>query len=118
MPQRTCIACRRIDAKRGLVRLVRLPDERVAIDPTGKRAGRGAYICNDRSCWSAALKRKAIERALHITEFAPDDRAMLIAYHSALPDDSRDPEQLAAHVEREDGDEEVVTLEGGSIPRS
>ena len=71
VPQRTCIACRKVDAKRGLVRVVRLPEERVAVDPTGKRAGRGAYICKERGCWSTALKRKAIERALHITEFAP-----------------------------------------------
>lgn len=42
VPQRTCIACRATDAKRALIRLVRLADGRVAVDPTGRQAGRGA----------------------------------------------------------------------------
>src|SRR5688572_21393040 len=41
VPQRTCVACREIDAKRGLIRLVRTPEGTVDVDPTGKRAGRG-----------------------------------------------------------------------------
>jgi predicted RNA-binding protein YlxR (DUF448 family) len=77
VPQRTCIACRKIDAKRGLTRLVRLPDNRVAIDPTGKQSGRGAYICAERSCWETALKRKAVERALKIEVLDGADRQML-----------------------------------------
>ncbi|MBC8078429.1 MAG: YlxR family protein, partial [Chloroflexales bacterium] len=46
VPQRTCVACRRTDAKRGLLRLVREADGRVALDPSGKRNGRGAYLCH------------------------------------------------------------------------
>jgi uncharacterized protein len=85
VPQRTCIACRKVDAKRGLIRLVRLPEGRVAIDATGKRAGRGAYLCAERTCWETALKRKAVERALKIAELAPQDRQMLESYGTALP---------------------------------
>ena len=85
VPQRTCIACRKIDTKRGLTRLVRLPEGHVAIDPTGKRAGRGAYLCAERGCWEAALKRKAVERALKIEMLEAEDRQMLQAHASALP---------------------------------
>ena len=85
VPQRTCIACRKVDAKRGLRRLVRIEDNHVVIDPTGKRAGRGAYLCAERGCWEAALKRTAIERALKIPQLQPEDRQMLIAYGASLP---------------------------------
>src|SRR5437868_2306858 len=77
IPVRTCIACRRTDAKRGLFRLVRQADGRVAVDPTGKRAGRGAYLCHDPACWEQALKRRGLERALRIEAVQPDDRAAL-----------------------------------------
>jgi predicted RNA-binding protein YlxR (DUF448 family) len=63
-PTRTCVACRTERQKREFVRIVRSPDGVVALDPTGKATGRGAYLCADGSCWSVALKKKAIERAL------------------------------------------------------
>jgi uncharacterized protein len=77
VPQRTCIACRRADAKRGLMRIVRDADGRVMLDPTGKRAGRGAYLCHDAACWDQALRRHGLERALRIETFLPVDRAAL-----------------------------------------
>ena len=81
---RTCIACRKVDAKRGLIRLVRLSEGRVAIDSTGKQPGRGAYLCAERGCWETALKRKAVERALKIESFDPSDRQMFLDYVSTL----------------------------------
>ena len=63
-PVRTCVACRTERQKRDFLRIVRAPDGIVAYDPTGRAAGRGAYICADGSCWAAALKKKSIERAL------------------------------------------------------
>jgi uncharacterized protein len=77
IPQRTCIACRRADAKRGLMRIVRDADGRVMLDPTGKRAGRGAYLCHDAACWDQALRRHGLERALRIETFLPEDRTAL-----------------------------------------
>jgi predicted RNA-binding protein YlxR (DUF448 family) len=77
VPQRTCIACRRTDAKRGLMRLVRGVDGHVVLDPTGKRAGRGAYLCHDPACWELALKRRGLERALRIDALLPEDQAAL-----------------------------------------
>ncbi len=67
VPQRTCVACRRVETKRQLVRLVRTAEGSVMVDPTGKAAGRGAYLCADRACWTAALKRGALDRALKVT---------------------------------------------------
>jgi len=77
IPQRTCIACRRADAKRGLMRLVRDADGHVTLDPTGKRAGRGAYLCHDPACWDQALRRHGLERALRVETLLPEDRAAL-----------------------------------------
>jgi uncharacterized protein len=77
IPQRTCIACRRTDAKRGLMRLVRDADGHVVLDPSGKRAGRGAYLCYDPACWEQALKRRGLERALRIDALLPEDHAAL-----------------------------------------
>jgi predicted RNA-binding protein YlxR (DUF448 family) len=77
VPQRTCIACRRTDAKRGLMRLVRDAEGHVALDATGKRAGRGAYLCYDPACWEQALKRHGLARALRLDGLLPEDRVAL-----------------------------------------
>jgi hypothetical protein len=84
VPQRTCVACRRSDAKRGLIRVVRDAEGRVAIDTTGRRNGRGAYLCHDPRCWEQALKRRALERALRLETLHPDDRATLLTVAHGL----------------------------------
>jgi hypothetical protein len=75
-PVRTCVACRTERQKRDLVRVVRTPGGEVMIDETGRANGRGAYLCADGSCWSAALNKKSIERALGVT-LSADVRARL-----------------------------------------
>lgn len=72
VPERTCVACRRKDAKREYVRLVRTPERTVEVDPSGKANGRGAYLCRRRSCWNDALSSGAIDRALNVTLDAGD----------------------------------------------
>ena len=84
VPERTCVACRAREAKRGLIRLVRTPDGQVEVDSTGRRAGRGAYLCANRACWEAALKRKALNRALR-TILTPVEVGQLQQYAQALP---------------------------------
>jgi predicted RNA-binding protein YlxR (DUF448 family) len=84
VPQRTCIGCRTTSAKREFVRIVRTLDGRVEVDPTGKKSGRGAYLCRQRSCWETALKRDQISRALKVGLSAAD-REALVAYAAALP---------------------------------
>jgi len=103
VPQRTCIACRRADAKRGLIRLVRTPEGRVEVDPTGKRNGRGAYLCHDPACWDAALKRRALERALRTDPIAPDNQHDLLTYsHGLTVAEERGPDSITAKVSPHD----------------
>ena len=83
VPQRTCIGCRRTTAKKELVRIVRTPEGHVEVDETGKRNGRGAYIHRERACWSRALQRGAVERALKTTLTESDSRH-LAAYEASL----------------------------------
>src|SRR5262245_63809465 len=67
VPQRMCISCRERSAKRALVRIVRTPEGTVEIDPTGKRNGRGAYLCDDPACWARVLKSGLLAQALKTT---------------------------------------------------
>jgi len=83
IPQRTCVACRRTTAKRQLIRLVRTPEGRVEVDPTGKKGGRGAYLCNDRRCWERALGRGRLDRALR-TRLTAAEVAVLKEFAATL----------------------------------
>ena len=64
VPQRTCVACRRIKAKRDLLRVVRTPGGEIEIDDTGKKDGRGAYLCPTRECMDKALRGSKLEHTL------------------------------------------------------
>jgi len=65
IPHRTCLACRAVRPKRELVRLVYTSPDTVEIDHSGKREGRGVYLCPSSECWNKGLKRKdRLERAV------------------------------------------------------
>ncbi len=66
MPLRTCVACRISSDKRNLIRIVRSPSGDVVLDPTGKMAGRGAYICQSADCMRKAIKERKLLQALKI----------------------------------------------------
>ena len=83
IPQRTCVACREVMSKRSMIRIVRSP-QGVVIDPTGKLAGRGAYLHLQRSCWELGLKG-ALSSALKV-ELSPDERQRLVSYAASLPE--------------------------------
>ena len=85
VPQRTCIACRTTGAKRGLLRLVRTPEGRIEIDQTGKKTGRGAYLCRTRECWQTGLTKKGLDRALKI-EIEAENRLELKNFGDTLPE--------------------------------
>src|SRR4051812_30922970 len=85
VPQRTCIACRKVGGKRGLVRLVRTAEVNVEVDPSGKKAGRGAYLHPVRSCWEVGLKGNRIEQALRL-KLTPANRQALQEYALSLPE--------------------------------
>lgn len=61
-PTRTCIACRKQNDKKNLIRIVKSPNG-INLDFTGKLSGRGAYICNDANCIEKCIKSKALSRA-------------------------------------------------------
>ena len=58
-PQRSCVSCRTVRDKNDLLRVVVTPEGDVVYDPTGKLAGRGAYLCPDEKCITAELKKAA-----------------------------------------------------------
>lgn len=64
IPMRMCIGCREMKPKRELVRVAANSAGEVAVDPTGKAPGRGAYLCKNNECLKRALKSRALERAL------------------------------------------------------
>ncbi len=64
VPRRTCVACREERPKRELLRLVCTADGVVDVDESGKRPGRGAYMCQSPDCWNKGLTKGRLERAL------------------------------------------------------
>lgn len=86
LPLRSCVACRETHPKRDLVRVVRVADDQVAVDRTGKRNGRGAYFCPAQECWESGRRRKALNHALSMT-VSPDNWEELLAYaRETLPE--------------------------------
>jgi predicted RNA-binding protein YlxR (DUF448 family) len=86
VPQRTCVGCHTVLAKRQLVRLVRTPQGAVEIDPTGKAQGRGAYLHDRQECWKRALASGALDHALKIT-LTEADRTRLRAHGEQYAND-------------------------------
>jgi uncharacterized protein len=83
IPQRTCVICRRVLSKRELTRVVRTPNAGVQIDPTGKLAGRGAYLCSTPSCWEWAARGDALLKALKTT-LSTTERDSIAAHGASL----------------------------------
>ena len=70
-PMRKCTGCNEMKEKRELVRIVRDPEGNISVDLTGKKSGRGAYICWDVHCLKKARKSRRIDRSLECT--VPDE---------------------------------------------
>ena len=79
VPMRTCIACKGIKPKRELLRIVCSSEGAVSVDETGKKEGRGAYLCKEMACWEAGLKGNRIEHHLKI-KISPEVKEMLERY--------------------------------------
>lgn len=71
IPERMCVGCKTMKPKRELIRIVRTPEGEVHLDSTGKKAGRGAYICPDVECLQLSLKGDRLQRALS-TKIGPE----------------------------------------------
>ena len=67
VPERQCLGCNEHKPKRELLRVVKSPDGEISLDFTGKKSGRGAYICHDLRCLKKARKTRRIDRSLDCT---------------------------------------------------
>lgn len=67
IPQRQCIGCGEMKNKKEMLRVLKTTDEQIIIDATGRKNGRGAYICPSMDCYKKAVKNKGLERSLKMT---------------------------------------------------
>ena len=81
IPQRQCMGCRERKPKPELIRVVRTPEGEIVADETGRKNGRGAYLCRSEACLNKALKIRALDRALEqpLTEAAVEALRQVIA---------------------------------------
>ena len=63
VPERMCLGCQEKHPKREMLRIVRSPEGEFSVDVTGKKAGRGAYICRKKECFELARKNRGFERS-------------------------------------------------------
>lgn len=67
IPQRQCIGCGEMRNKKEMIRVIKTPEDEILIDKTGKKNGRGAYICNSPECFRKAAKNRGLERSLKVS---------------------------------------------------
>ena len=84
IPERKCVACGRRHPKRELHRIVRTPDGLVTVDPTGKQAGRGAYLCDSPGCWQRGVAKSSLERSLGVSLSSENRQDIMAYYHRAV----------------------------------
>ncbi|MGM0652793.1 MAG: RNase P modulator RnpM [Bacillota bacterium] len=80
VPMRICIGCQQKIAKKELIRVVRTPEGEIVLDNTGKKSGRGAYLCAKRDCLKKAIKGRRLEKNLQmpVREEIINDLAVLL----------------------------------------
>ncbi len=64
VPLRQCVGCREMKSKKELLRVIKTAENEILLDNTGKKNGRGAYICPNEECLAQAIKSKGLERSL------------------------------------------------------
>ena len=67
VPMRQCVGCAEMKSKKDLLRIIKTPEEEIVLDATGRKNGRGAYICASMECLKNAQKRHGLERSLKVT---------------------------------------------------
>lgn len=83
VPERTCIACHEVKPKRELVRLVYSPGGVVEVDSSGRKPGRGAYLCQSPECWQKGVNKGKLEHALR-GKIDAENRARLVKFGAAI----------------------------------
>lgn len=98
VPQRTCVGCHLVLPKRAMIRVVR-SSQGIIVDPTGKAAGRGAYLHNRRSCWEKGIKG-TLAHALKV-DLTDQDRDRLKEFMATLPEDqTEETGEVSEQVQR------------------
>ena len=64
IPMRKCIGCQEMKNKKDMMRVIKTPEDELVLDTTGKKNGRGAYLCFSKECFEKAVKTKGLERSL------------------------------------------------------
>ena len=67
IPMRQCVGCGEMKSKKEMIRVIKTPEEEIVLDATGKKNGRGAYLCRSGVCFAKARKTKAMERSLKVS---------------------------------------------------
>ncbi len=66
VPMRQCVGCGEMKSKKELIRIIKTPEEDIVLDATGRKNGRGAYICASMECLKSARRKKGLERSLKV----------------------------------------------------
>lgn len=87
VPQRQCVACRKVRPKREMIRVVRTPAGELRVDPTGKLSGRGAYVCPDATCAEIAIRENRLQHALVVAvpEAIVEDLRVAVVRSAQVP---------------------------------
>ena len=83
VPMRMCVGCREMKPKKELIRVVKSPEGVVSMDLTGRKPGRGAYVCRSAECLKRAIKQKQLERAFECA-LGEEAQAQLLKEREAL----------------------------------
>ncbi len=67
IPMRQCVGCGEMKNKKDMMRVIKTAEDEIILDKTGKKNGRGAYLCVSKECLDMAIKRKGLERSLKTT---------------------------------------------------
>jgi len=67
IPQRQCIGCNEMKSKKDMIRVVKTPEGEFVLDATGRKNGRGAYVCPSGDCLKKAIKSRGLERSFKMT---------------------------------------------------
>lgn len=100
VPLRKCVACQQMMPKKQLIRVVKTPEDEIMIDLTGKKSGRGAYLCGQVDCFKLATKNRSLDRALK-AQVQPEIYEQLARDFVAVED-----EFIAAQNSGEEDDDE------------
>ena len=89
IPMRMCVGCREMKPKKELLRVVRSPEGEISFDLTGRKPGRGAYVCHSQECLLRAIKQKQLERTFS-APISDEVRDALTAQIADIPKETVD----------------------------